>query len=918
MCRESLVPKDDWIKLDKPISLGSVERPNAIIIRHKALVQVQEGKETYKHEFALANMPPGPDVICGIPWIEVHRPDALAALETHGGAATEKPIPMGPCKDHKIAFSAGGDLLPKGEEGRALRILAAVESEEEQRRILVTTWVRNLEEQNKALQAMRCNSFNAWVDKVSQDQDEAYDSGYESREDDETADPVLPPRKKEGRQVDMPITPTLPPIRGLKKNEEGWEETIPRKFRKWLDVFEDVTPDFKPVSIPGYDCDIELKEGACLENQRPYKMTQERERWMKLLMEHRLKHGICEESMADNACPVFWVQDPPSEGRNDGQRQARVVDDLRDLNKKCKTLDWPLPRIDQLINRLAKAKIICSLDVKSAYDTIPLTERSRDLSTFVLPWGKFRWTRMPQGYKNAPAIIQRRYMHIFADLVDREGSGLFYYIDDFYPYADTQKDMDTLLEEIFRRARKYGLRFSPKKTVWSADKISCLGFVIEPGKGVRMQADKVALIHELKPPQNKNDVLVLQGTINFYNTYIPHFADKASCITDLLKKDVPFEWTEKHAEAWKTMCRWVREDVYQQPYDHSKRVVMYTDASDEAIGIIIMQPRNDDPSQLGMVLCAHRKFRGHERGWGIPDKELFAGIHAFRKYHYLLAKCEWRTDHRNLSAFLFNSDIAAHEGRRARWWEEVAGYDFTIVPVSGKEERQQLADFYSRYGYPVSPLKSGNPLELERFSPKALVDIASWFRFEGMGLRERIERMLSAGEKKERRHLERTADKVVSKSDEIDGHLEALKNKVERGLTKITDPYSLLALLSYFSPISPVQEDEIEKLNDSEHAEHASEPVRAAPMFASPALRTQTSDSFAKFLLRHLVSADSSWKTLDKDRAKRWLLSFWEGTSCGRKGSPKGMGSHPRNLKKKKGSQVNWGQDLRFHKSPQE
>jgi hypothetical protein len=897
MGRIDLVPEHHWVKLDKPLSLGSVERPNAMTIRYKAVLRIQEANgQEYDHEFALAKLPPGPDVICGNPWIEVHCPEALAALEAYGGAATEKPHPSGLYTDLNAVFSAGGELLPQ-------YLMDAVESEEETRRILVAQWVQHIKSQNWAYEILRTRDEEKDILKscgITQTEDN--DSGYET---DDTEDPELP-------APDGTFDSGTPPIRGLKRNAEGWQDTIPKRHQKNIDVFEDITPDFKPVSIPGYDCDIELKPGMTLKNQAPYKMTAERERWMKLLMTHRLKHGINEESMAENCCPVFWVRDPASAGRNDGKRQERVVDDLRDLNRCSVTKAWPLPRIDQMIDRLAAAKFIGSTDVKSAYDTVPLTQRSKDLTTFILPWGKYRWTVMPQGFKNAPAVLQARYTQIFNDLMGREGSGVFIYMDDFYPYAETQEDLDLVWDELFRRARKFGLRFSPKKTEWNAKEINCLGFVIEVGKGVKMQKDKVALIHALKPPQNKEDILVMQGTINFYNRYIPHFSDKASCITEMLKKDVPFVWSRECQDAWLAMCKWVREDVYQQPYDPRKSVVMYTDASDYALGIVIMQPRNDDPSQLGLVLCAHRKFRGHEKGWGIPDKELFAGIHAFRKYRYMLDKCEWRTDHKNLAAFLFDSDIAAHEGRRARWLEEVGGYDFTIVPVGGKEELLQLADFQSRYGYPpVSSLDTGNPLVWERFKPKTLVDIASWFRFEGMGLRERLEKALATGDRKKARHLGRTADKIESKADEIDGHLEGIKAKLEQGSLKLGDSTDFLM---YFAPVEP----ETQQLNDSEHAEHAHpdptpDSARAAPLFCSEAISAEPDGrpSLVKFLTRQLTNNSLKWTDFDKERANRWLSRFF------RIKLPSWKHQEGRGLARKPGrarlfglKEINWDQDM--------
>lgn len=722
-------------KLPRPIVLDSIDKTAALTLEEFVEVPLRFGNAEHVEKLAVASIPPVFDVIVGKPWIESRCPKAVASLRNYG-KDTESPIPLGPCRDPKVAYSAGGDLSSPTQ-----KLLAAIESEENNRaQAALRLVVQHLEEL----------SIRAIVNKACNLDDEGYFSDNEAE------------------------TRPLPPIRGLKPNPEGWRNLIPTRFHQYLDVFEDVTPDTPAVDIPGYNCDIKLKEGAILKSNKPYQMTAEEKAVCRKLMDHRLRLGIIEPSTADHGVPVFFVKDPPSEGRNDGQRQMRLVDDLRDLNANIPGLAFPLPRIEPMVNRLAGSKRLRSFDVKSGYDGVPLEPGCRSLTTFVTPDNLYQWTRMPQGLKTAPAIFQRRMEHIFHHLIDKEKEGIFIYIDDFFIYADDSEGLDRVTTEVLETARKYGIRFSPAKATWEADELKCLGFVIKKGKGVFMAKDKVALIHAAHPPRRVADVQHLQGTINFYNRFIPHFADKAACITDLLKKDVPWDWTTERQGAWDAMCKWVREDHYLQPWVQGAPVTLYTDASDYALGALIMQPKPDDPSQLGLVYCTHRKFRNEERGWGGPDKELFAIIHAIEEFRYLLvgSHVEIRTDHRNLAAFMFRGNLASHDGRRGRWWERLAssGVDFIITPIPGTQN--DLADFLSRFGYPDSAVLEGKAvLELERFSPKALADISSWFRFEGRNIREKLEEAFASGDKKKGRHLTLTAEKIEGQADEIDTYL---------------------------------------------------------------------------------------------------------------------------------------------------
>jgi len=740
MLSEEYCPAHLITKLPKQIRLGSIEKPDVMRLTHQITLPVLRNGTRTLDTFAVAKLPPGPKVIFGRPWIELRCPEALASLKKYGGESIEKPIPSGPCKDPKIAYSMGGDFPH-------LKILMALEAEEERRTdeiMHAQAFIRAVAARTAALE----------------------DEGYFSEEDDHMRAFTISQDPAEGKP--------LPPIRGLKKNPEGWQDHIPSPFQAWFDIFEDVTPETPAVSIPGYNCEIKLKTDAVLKSQAPYQTSREELMVLDKILEERKRLGIIEESTADHAVPVFFVRDPPSEGRNDGQRQMRLVDDLRDLNANIQGMAYPIPRIEPMVNRLAAAKLLRSFDAKSGYDLVPVEEASRPLTTFTTKRGLFQWTRMPQGLKTAPAIFQRRMEHIFHHLIDREGCGIFVYIDDIFIYADTQEDLDKTTIATFEAARRGGLKLSPVKANWDAEELKCLGFTIKRGVGVFMNKDKIALIHESRPPTRVHDVQVLQGTINYYNRFIPHFADKSACITDLLKKGEPWEWTPHRQEAWELMCKWVRDDNYLQPWDYDVNPIAYTDASDAACGGLLMQPTKADPSQLGLCYCFHRKFHSTEVGWGIPDKELFSIIHLFREFWYLLMgkPVEIRTDHRNLAAFMFNGRMTGHDGRRSRWWEEIvrSGIDFTITPISGKDN--ELADFLSRFGYPdVAAMGGKSLLELERFSTKALTDIVGWFRKEQKNIRERMEEAFQRGDRKAGSHLSYVLSQVANKTEDIVSYL---------------------------------------------------------------------------------------------------------------------------------------------------
>jgi hypothetical protein len=540
------------------------------------------------------------------------------------------------------------------------------------------------------------------------------------------------------------------PVRGLKRNPEGWQNTIPKKFHNFLDVFEDITPDTKPVSIPGFDCDITLKDGEVLTSSKIYAMSRDELEVLDRILENELAMGIIRSSKAEASAPVFFVYDPASEGRNDGKRQMRLVKDYRQLNTKIKRNDYPIPLTRPAIQHLSRAKFIASFDAKSGFDLVPMEPSAIHLTAFKTPRGQFESLRMPMGLATAPAIFQRRLNHVLQGMI---GQTCYVYLDDIIIFADTQEDFDAAIREMLGRLRKAGFKLSPKKSFWDGPEFNFLGYTIVKGKGVRMSHDKVELIKASAPPRNVAEVRKLMGLINFYAHFIPHFADKAACITDLTKKDEPWDWNEPRQAAWLELIKGIREDIFLIGFDPDKPIRLETDASDVAHGGVIKQPRVDDPSKWGLVYCFHHKFTAGEVGWGGPDKELFAIVHAFREFRDILAAPRFTvqvySDHRNLAKFMFGShDLRSHDGRLGRWWEELSGYDFTIEYRPGIENVE--ADFMSRYGFEDSAaLESQVLLPLHRFSPKALDDILGWFRqkISEKNIREKLETSFSRADK---------------------------------------------------------------------------------------------------------------------------------------------------------------------------
>jgi hypothetical protein len=681
--------------LEKEILVGTFKKGDSHKIQYGTKAIVTQGNKSKLTTFAISELPEGTEVILGRPWIKENCPEAIQALESYG-RTPELP----PSKNPKEAFSAGG-------------VICAIEAEEQRRKCLLIQ--HTLQKQ----QSHHLECFRTQVQKEIEERKTPSDSTSTEK----------------------------PPVRGMKMNPEGWEKMIPTKFHEYLDVFADPKPDTKPVYIPGFNCDIILKDGEIMKSCKLYNMSTEELQVLKQLLDRQLAYGIIRPSSAEAGSPVFFVKDPASEGRNESQRQLRLVVDYRQLNSKIRLDDYPLPLTRREIQRLSKAKFLGTADARSGYDLTPMEPGKEHLTAFRTQFGQFEYTRMPQGLATAPAIFQRRLNHILQHLL---GHCVYVYLDDIVIFADTQEEYDEAWKQLLKALRKGGIFLSPKKCTFNEKEVRLLGYVIVVGEGVRMAHDKCTTLHDIPPPTRVTDVRRFLGMANFYSSFIPHFADKTACLTELTKKDKQWEWTEQCQRAFEIIKQNIREDVFLVGFDPELPITMETDASDVAHGGVIKQPRSKTDQRLAPLYFFHHKFKEGEKGWDGPDKELYAIVHAFKEFRDILASPQHCitviSDHRNLAKFMFSSNLQkGHDGRLGRWWTELSEYWFQIEYRPGSENVE--ADFLSRYGYEDSAaLDSHILLPLHRFTTKAMTDIANWFKQSphAKNIREKLEQTFAA------------------------------------------------------------------------------------------------------------------------------------------------------------------------------
>lgn len=392
-----------------------------------------------------------------------------------------------------------------------------------------------------------------------------------------------------------------------------------------------------------------------------------------------LKMGVIEPSDSEWSSPIVIV--PKKDG------SLRICIDFRKLNAVSCFDAYPMPRIEDLLERIGQANFITTLDLCKGYWQVPLEEASKPFTAFRTPLGLFQFTVMPFGLHGAPATFQR--------LMDRTLQGCedcsAAYLDDVVIYSNTWKEHLEHVKRVLGKIHAAGLTLNLQKCEWARQETKYLGYQLGRGE-VRPQVDKVEAILNSPRPQTKKQVRSFLGLIGWYRRFIPQFATLATPLTNLTGKlsSNPVKWTEECEGAFQALKRHMCSSPVLRSPDFEKRFLVQVDASGVGIGAVLAQ---GDPGEERPVLYLSRKLLPRETRYSTIEKECLAIKWALDSLRYYLLGREFdlHTDHRALTWIQTMKD---RNSRVTRWYLELQPFKFCVCHKAGKEN--VIADYLSR------------------------------------------------------------------------------------------------------------------------------------------------------------------------------------------------------------------------------
>ncbi|XP_068122518.1 uncharacterized protein [Hyperolius riggenbachi] len=423
---------------------------------------------------------------------------------------------------------------------------------------------------------------------------------------------------------------------------------------------------------------------------------------VKQMLEQMLAANVIEPSSSPWAAPIVLVK------KKDGS--LRFCVDYRKLNSVTIKDAYPLPRIEDSLLALGKAKVFSTLDLCSGYWQILVDKKDQEKTAFTTPMGLYQFKRMPFGLTNAPATFQRLMESCLGEF---NFEHVLIYLDDIIVYSTDFHQHIQHLDVVFQKLRSYGLKLKPSKCHLFKPEVNFLGHVISK-EGVKPNPEKVKLIKEWPVPTTIREVRAFLGIASYYRRFIPHFAQKARPLhfilkgAQLRKKNDTVCWNTEQQKAFDELKAEIESSLILAFADFHLPFRLYTDASNQGLGAVLTQEKGGKERVIAFASRSLRETEKNPANYSSFRLELLAVVWAVtEKFSEYLngVKFTIYTDN-NPVAYLQTAKLGAME---QRWIARLAKFQFTIKYRPGRING--YADALSRFPYEPAGRERDEDLE---------------------------------------------------------------------------------------------------------------------------------------------------------------------------------------------------------------
>ena len=379
--------------------------------------------------------------------------------------------------------------------------------------------------------------------------------------------------------------------------------------------------------------------------------------------------------------PGFFVPKPNG--------KVRLVVDYREINRFIERPVHPFPSPRDIIKDIKpNSKYFLKLDASQGYYQLPLAEESKDLTTFLLPSGRYRYCRAPMGLSPSSDGFCNKTDFILSPVPD-----LLKIVDDALLQAPTKQILLSKLKIALECCSKHNFTMRRDK-LKAGREITFAGYTIGQD-GVKPDPKRISAITDFPVPADISQVRGFLGLCNQLGFFVPDLSHATKPIRDLLKKDVEFQWLKPQNDAFIKAKAILTSPLIVQCFDPSLQTELLTDAARlGGLGYALIQRNKDDTIRL--IQCGSRSLSSPETRYATNELEALAIHYAISDCHFYLYGCKFTviTDHKPLLGTFCKCLHDISNARLLRIREKLTEYNFELVWSPGKTH--YIADALSR------------------------------------------------------------------------------------------------------------------------------------------------------------------------------------------------------------------------------
>lgn len=459
-------------------------------------------------------------------------------------------------------------------------------------------------------------------------------------------------------------------------------ENVPRHYVTELNkIFLQTYVQMERPEIPKVRCEMKLT----LDNPKPFncpprRLSYAEKQELQKILDEYIEKGVIRSSESEFASPIVLVRKKTGD--------LRMCVDFRNLNKITAKHNYPIPLIDDLLERLGNKSVFSKLDLKNGFYHVFMNEESVRYTSFITPLGQFEFLRMPFGLKNAPSIFQMFINKVFEDLI-RTGK-VIVYLDDIMIATDNITQHLEILEEVMTKIVENNLELRLDKCEFLRDTIKYLGYTID-SLGIHADEKGLEAINNFPIPDRVRSVQSFLGLCSYFRRFIKNFSIIAKPLYDLTRKDKKFQFGKLELDTFEILKRKLLESPVLALYDPTAETELHCDASALGFGAILMQKKED--AKWHPVFYFSKRSTEPESKFHSYELETLAIVYALRRFRVYLYGKKFKiiTDCNSLTLTLNKKEL---NPRIARWALEMQNFDYTVEHREGR--RMQHVDALSR------------------------------------------------------------------------------------------------------------------------------------------------------------------------------------------------------------------------------